>query len=77
MTTELLEGLASGAPDFAGVPEPRFSPSELARILGEKNHPYARAGGHYFLAPLTSLGDCRGRFGQDGHHGGPCGVAGG
>ena len=39
MTTELLEGLASGAPDFAGVPEPRFSPSELARILGEKNHP--------------------------------------
>ncbi|MBT2586034.1 ATP-dependent DNA helicase [Arthrobacter sp. ISL-95] len=39
MTTELLEGLASGAPDLAGVPEPRFSPSELARILGEKNHP--------------------------------------
>jgi DNA helicase-2/ATP-dependent DNA helicase PcrA len=39
MTTELLEGIASGAPDFAGVPEPRFSPSELASILGEKNHP--------------------------------------
>ncbi|VXB02191.1 DNA helicase UvrD [Arthrobacter sp. 9V] len=39
MTTELLEDLASGTPDFAGVPEPRFSPSELAGILGEKNHP--------------------------------------
>ncbi|MFE4198608.1 ATP-dependent helicase [Paenarthrobacter sp. NPDC056912] len=42
MTTELLDGHAaglSGAFGAAGVPEPRFSPSQLADILGEKNHP--------------------------------------
>ncbi|MCP1414762.1 ATP-dependent DNA helicase [Paenarthrobacter sp. A20] len=42
MTTELLDGLAaapSGTQGEADVPEPRFSPSDLADILGEKNHP--------------------------------------
>ncbi|MFE4077896.1 ATP-dependent helicase [Paenarthrobacter sp. YIM B13468] len=45
MTTELLEG--SGTRDAgilhveSGLPVPRFSPSELADILGEKNHPTA------------------------------------
>ncbi|UKA48554.1 ATP-dependent helicase [Arthrobacter sp. FW305-123] len=39
MTTELLDGSASLPLDFQSVPEPRFTPSELATILGEKNHP--------------------------------------
>ncbi|MFW0774543.1 ATP-dependent helicase [Paenarthrobacter nitroguajacolicus] len=39
MTTELLDGFASSALGVEAVPEPRFSPSELAHILGEKNHP--------------------------------------
>ncbi|MDR6686982.1 DNA helicase-2/ATP-dependent DNA helicase PcrA [Arthrobacter sp. 1088] len=45
MTTDLLEG--SGSRDAgilegeSGLPVPRFSPSELADILGEKNHPTA------------------------------------
>jgi DNA helicase-2/ATP-dependent DNA helicase PcrA len=41
MTTELLDGSASGSVDLQGVPQPRFSPTELADILGEKNHPTA------------------------------------
>ncbi|MGF6833916.1 DNA helicase-2/ATP-dependent DNA helicase PcrA [Paenarthrobacter sp. TE4293] len=44
MTTELLDGFAAALPDEPGlpdVPEPRFTPSELADILGEKNHPTA------------------------------------
>ncbi|MET3903811.1 ATP-dependent DNA helicase [Paenarthrobacter sp. 4246] len=44
MTTELLDGFAAALPGTRGgthVPEPRFSPSELAGILGEKNHPTA------------------------------------
>ncbi|WP_311212779.1 MULTISPECIES: ATP-dependent DNA helicase [unclassified Arthrobacter] len=44
MTTELLDGFAAALPGTLGgthVPEPRFSPSELADILGEKNHPTA------------------------------------
>ncbi|WP_159703575.1 ATP-dependent DNA helicase [Arthrobacter sp. 18067] len=42
MTTELLDGFAaapSGTQGVAAVPEPRFSPYELADILGERNHP--------------------------------------
>ncbi|ABM09910.1 ATP-dependent helicase [Paenarthrobacter aurescens] len=39
MTTELLDGFASSTLGVEVVPEPRFSPSELAGILGEKNHP--------------------------------------
>ncbi|BCW63792.1 ATP-dependent DNA helicase [Arthrobacter sp. StoSoilB22] len=39
MTTELLDGFASSPLGVEGVPAPRFSPSELAGILGEKNHP--------------------------------------
>ncbi|AFR29778.1 ATP-dependent DNA helicase [Arthrobacter sp. Rue61a] len=39
MTTELLDGFASSPLGVEVVPEPRFSPSELAGILGEKNHP--------------------------------------
>ncbi|WP_454811057.1 ATP-dependent helicase [Paenarthrobacter nitroguajacolicus] len=39
MTTELLDGFATSNPGVEAVPEPRFSPSELANILGEKNHP--------------------------------------
>ncbi|MGJ3188823.1 ATP-dependent helicase [Paenarthrobacter sp. FR1] len=39
MTTELLDGFASSTRGEADVPEPRFSPSQLADILGEKNHP--------------------------------------
>ncbi|ASN20978.1 ATP-dependent helicase [Arthrobacter sp. YN] len=44
MTTELLDGFAAALPGTRGgthVPEPRFSPSELAGILGEKNRPTA------------------------------------
>ncbi|WP_458109074.1 ATP-dependent helicase [Arthrobacter sp. R3-55] len=44
MTIELLDGIAASLPtalDGADVPEPRFSPAELAGILGEKNHPTA------------------------------------
>ncbi|MEJ1113916.1 ATP-dependent DNA helicase [Paenarthrobacter sp. CCNWLY172] len=44
MTTELLDGFAGALPgtrDGIHVPEPRFSPSELAGILGEKNLPTA------------------------------------
>ncbi|MFJ6454676.1 ATP-dependent helicase [Paenarthrobacter sp. NPDC091669] len=44
MTTELLDGFAAALPGTRGgmhVPAPRFSPSELAGILGEKNHPTA------------------------------------
>lgn len=41
MTTELLDGFATSNPGVEAVPEPRFSPSELANILGEKNHPTA------------------------------------
>ncbi|MGR0159450.1 ATP-dependent helicase [Paenarthrobacter nitroguajacolicus] len=39
MTTELLDGSASSAVGVEAVPQPRFSPSELAHVLGEKNHP--------------------------------------
>ena len=43
MTTDLLEGSETkdaGILDVeSGLPVPRFSPSELADILGEKNHP--------------------------------------
>ncbi|MFJ5954919.1 ATP-dependent helicase [Paenarthrobacter sp. NPDC092416] len=43
MTTELLSGPHFGVDGALGevpeVPVPRFSPSELADILGEKNHP--------------------------------------
>lgn len=39
MTTELLDGFASSTLGAEVVPEPRFAPSELAGILGEKNHP--------------------------------------
>src|SRR4029453_9038211 len=45
MTTDLLEGSETrdaGILDVeSGLPVPRFSPSELADILGEKNHPTA------------------------------------
>ncbi|WP_026546185.1 ATP-dependent helicase [Paenarthrobacter nicotinovorans] len=44
MTTEVLDGVAATQPGTIGgafVPEPRFTPSELADILGEKNHPTA------------------------------------
>ncbi|UVJ38379.1 ATP-dependent DNA helicase [Arthrobacter sp. CJ23] len=40
MTTEILAGIASGAIGGpAPLPEPRFSPTELAAILGESNRP--------------------------------------
>lgn len=39
MTIELLDGSASSTPGAEDVPEPRFTPSQLADILGEKNHP--------------------------------------
>jgi len=39
MTTELLGGFIPSDLGLDSVPEPRFSPTELATILGEKNHP--------------------------------------
>ncbi|MCF3140269.1 ATP-dependent helicase [Paenarthrobacter sp. AR 02] len=39
MTIELLAGSAASSPGAEDVPEPRFTPSQLAGILGEKNHP--------------------------------------
>ena len=42
MSTELLDGfggLSSTVDGGAATPEPRFTPSQLADILGEKNHP--------------------------------------
>ncbi|MDQ0101053.1 DNA helicase-2/ATP-dependent DNA helicase PcrA [Paenarthrobacter nicotinovorans] len=40
MSTELLDGVGASTFDGgAGTPEPRFTPSQLADILGEKNHP--------------------------------------
>lgn len=45
MTTDLLEGSETRDAEIldveSGLPVPRFSPSELADILGEKNHPTA------------------------------------
>ncbi|GAA2849099.1 ATP-dependent helicase [Paenarthrobacter ilicis] len=52
MTTELLDGLAAGTPDGGGVPAPRFTPSQLADILGEKNHPTSEQAA-IISSPLT------------------------
>ncbi|MFP3578233.1 ATP-dependent DNA helicase [Arthrobacter sp. SIMBA_036] len=39
MSTELLAGVEGGHGDAGGLPEPRFSPSDVADMLGEKNRP--------------------------------------
>lgn len=56
MTTDLLEGTTlgdAGTVDPASpLPAPRFSPSELADILGEKNHPTTEQAS-IIASPLT------------------------
>ncbi|MFF2843774.1 ATP-dependent helicase [Paenarthrobacter sp. NPDC057981] len=54
MSTEVLDGLGGVSSSVVAVdlPEPRFSPSELAGILGEKNRPTAEQS-DIIASPLT------------------------
>ncbi|MDI2035459.1 ATP-dependent helicase [Paenarthrobacter nitroguajacolicus] len=55
MSTELLDGVGRPSSVFAGSPDlpaPRFTPSQLADILGEKNHPTAEQS-HIIASSLT------------------------